>query len=325
MCSFGCANDIQVLYYKSNTRKYNNTMDRKLKLSQCQQTALDKALWEIDSSSTAENRLYASRMKWLLLRAFVIYKRRQHLSPDGLCKHQQALQQRLQACLKLQPQKNIEIPYYLFSFWDEVFKSVDNIGEEQQNFKTKPVSKTNNSADLQTKSSKLRLSYYQRLWVALIERGLDITNQSSQIIKLKKKLGCISLIPVKIGKENIRVRGVCIQYHDLYHLEVAQLERIRMGKYLVSGVHGLEVSVFHNSLKPQEYDGFLDEARIAIHEGLTRPTAFSTIKALCWMTLLMLQGINPFAVLIRHIKSMKNKQREFCTSYIRVSAVKCSA
>ena len=286
-------------------------MDTKIKFSKRQQAALDKALWKIDSN-TDKSSLFALHMKWLLLRAFVIYKRRQRLSPAMLYKYQKDLQQRLQACFELQAQQNIEIPYYLFSFWDEVFVSVKDNNEHH--LKTKPVSKINNSATVKNQSIKLQLSRYQKFWVALLKSGIDITNQSSQITQLKKTLGCISIIPIKIGNEHIQVKGVCIHYHDLYHLEVAQLERIRMGKYMVSGVHGLEVSVFHDSLKPQEYDGFLDEARIAIHEGLTRPTAFSIIKALCWMTLLMLQGINAFAVLIRHIKSMKKKQREFFIS-----------
>lgn len=296
-------------------------MNGEAKLSQCQQTALEKALWQVDSSNTVKNHLFASRMKWLLLRAFVIYKHRQEFSADKLLQHQQSLQQRLQVCLELKPHQNIEIPYYLFSFWDEVFKPINNTNQikdkqhaknikETQNIQKKSVNKTNNS-NLQKITIKSRFSYYQKFWLALIRSVLDITNRTSQIVKLKKQLGCISLIPIKIGKEHIRVRGVCIHYHDLYHLEVAQLERIKMGKNMVSGVHGLKVSVFHQFLKSQEYDGFLDEARIAIHEGLTRPTAFSIIKALCWMTLLMLQGINPIAVVIRHIRSMKKKQREF--------------
>ena len=48
-----------------------------------------------------------------------------------------------------------------------------------------------------------------------------------------------------------------------------------------------------------------------MHEWLTRPTAFSQLKLLCWMTLLILQGINPLAVLIRHMRSMKKKQEEW--------------
>lgn len=298
-------------------------MNQNIKLSRCQRIALDKALWKIESSNNTNNHLYTTRMKWLLLRAFTIYKRRQHLPPYQLSKYQQALQQRLQACLELQPEKNIEIPYYLFSFWNEVFNSANSINKKQT-IKTKPAFKNNNSKELKSKSIDIALSDYRKFFVALIKLGLDISNRSSKIIKFKKTLGCISLIPIKIGNEHIKVKGVCIQYHDLYHFEVAQLERIRMGKHMVSGIDGLEVSLFHNSLKPQEYDGFLDEARIAIHEGLTRPTAFSIIKALCWMILLMLQGINSFAVVIRHIKSMKNKQKEFCNS-LGLASVRCSA
>ncbi|MEM7713118.1 MAG: hypothetical protein AAF349_05980 [Cyanobacteria bacterium P01_A01_bin.68] len=299
-------------------------MNQQLKLSWCQQIALGKALWNIEASNNIDNHLYSTRMKWLLLRAFTIYKRRQHLSPAELSKYQQALQQRLQACLELQSEKNIEIPYYLFSFWNEVFKSVDNINQKPT-IKTKSVSKNNNSKKIEKKSTKIALSDYRTFWVILIKSGLDITNKNPKIINLKKTLGCISLIPIKIGNEHIKVKGVCIHYHDLYHFEVAQLERIRMGKHMVSGIHGLKVSLFHSSLKPEEYDGFLDEARIAIHEGLTRPTAFSIIKALCWMTLLALQGINSFAVVIRHIKSMKNKQKEFRRNYMGYSPQKCSA
>ena len=123
-------------------------------------------------------------------------------------------------------------------------------------------------------------------------------------------MGSISLIHIKIAGKNIKVRDFDIQYHDLYHLEVAQLERIRMGKYLVSGIHGINTAVFHRYEIIEEYDGFFDEARIAIHEVLTRTTPFSILKALCWMIWLMLQGINPLDVLVRHITSMKNKQEE---------------
>ena len=304
-------------------------MNQQLKLSWCQQIALGKALWKIESSNNTDNNLYSNRMKLLLLRAFTIYKRRQHLSTAQLSKHQQALQQRLKACLEVQPEKNIEIPYYLFSFWDEVFKSVNDINEQQilrtrpvpdkfnnQNNKNNKNNKNNNKKELQTKSTRFGLSDYRKFCVALIKSAFDITNQSSQITQFKKTLGCISLIPIKVGNEHIKVKGVCIHYHDLYHFEVAQLERIQMGKHMVSGVDGLKVSLFHSSLKPQEYDGFLDEARIAIHEVLTRPTAFSTIKAFCWMILLALRVIYYFAVLIRHIHSMKNMQREFRSKYI---------
>ncbi|MER3495284.1 MAG: hypothetical protein C4323_25895, partial [Mastigocladus sp. ERB_26_2] len=106
------------------------------------------------------------------------------------------------------------------------------------------------------------------------------------IVKLKKILGYISLIPISVGGENIKLRGIGINYHDLYHLEVAQLDRILMGKSWVSGIHGINTAVFHDAPIIAEYDSYLDEARIAIHEGLTRATAFSIVKTFCWLILL---------------------------------------
>ncbi|NJL36179.1 MAG: hypothetical protein HC840_32155 [Leptolyngbyaceae cyanobacterium RM2_2_4] len=142
-----------------------------------------------------------------------------------------------------------------------------------------------------------------KVWLA------NCTNHA-KTVNLKHRLGSISLIPIKIGDRGVKVRSVWIHYHDLYHLEVAQLDRIQMGNHWVSGVNGINGRVFHNAPIVEEYDSFLDEARIAIHESLTRPSAFSQLKLLCWIGLLLIQGINPLAVIIRHIKSLKKKQAE---------------
>jgi hypothetical protein len=80
-----------------------------------------------------------------------------------------------------------------------------------------------------------------------------------------------------------------------------------MGNVWVSGVHGINTKVFHGRAIATEYNGFLDEARIAIHEALTRPSPFSYLKVSCWLILLALEGINPVAVFIRHMQSMKQK------------------
>ena len=106
----------------------------------------------------------------------------------------------------------------------------------------------------------------------------------------------------------IKVRGCWLEYHDLYHLEVACLERIQIGKYMVSGIHGLNIPMFHESPIVEEYGGLLDEVRVAFHEWLTRPSIFNTIKAISWMGWLVSRGINPIAVLIRHIKVLKGRE-----------------
>ncbi|MBE9039058.1 hypothetical protein [aff. Roholtiella sp. LEGE 12411] len=119
-------------------------------------------------------------------------------------------------------------------------------------------------------------------------------------LSLKKLLGCISKDRVKIGKIMIHLHGDLLCNHDLYHLEVSCLPRIKMGKYRVSGIHGINSPMFHDSPIIEEYDGFLDEARVAFHEWLTRRSLFNTLKLIGWMLWLITQGVNPIGVLISH-------------------------
>lgn len=280
-------------------------------LSQCfrgQRNTLTMALW-IREIPIDENTIFTRRLKQLLLRAFVIYQRREELSPDKLQKYHCDFKRRLKQYLALQPDvKKTQVPYYLFAFLAEISSTNNQI-------KCKPileVKEVSQKSEFVASSSQnnVFLSWYYKAWLALVWKFLAITTKNPHVVKLKDALGCISLIPIKIKKQHIRVRGVCIHYHDLYHLEVSQLERIQMGKHWVSGIHGLNAKVFHNQPIVLEYNGFLDEARIAIHEALTRPNPFSLLKVVCWMTLLFLHGINPLAVLIRHIQSMRKKQAE---------------
>ena len=139
---------------------------------------------------------------------------------------------------------------------------------------------------------------------------IEITPPSklARNIPIRKILGCVSSEPVKLGNYIIKVRDCPLEYHDLYHLEVACLERILIGEHKVSGIHGLNLPMFHDSPIVVEYGGLLDEVRVAFHEWLTRPSIFNTIKAISWMVWLVSQGINPIAVLIRHIKVLKARE-----------------
>ncbi|MFB2773450.1 hypothetical protein ACE1AT_29885 [Pelatocladus sp. BLCC-F211] len=261
------------------------------------------------------NHIFARRIKQLLLRAFVIYKRRHQLSPEQLNKYHLDYKNRLKRCLAIMPESkicwqgdrfNIKIPFYLFLFSELVFTVYTNLESEKtlehhKSFQlVQPiVSKSNHPITW--------FNYYS-IWGKFVEWFIDISGKNSAIVELKKSLGYISLIPIIIDGENIKVRGIGIDYHDLYHLEVAQLDRIQMGKDWVSGIHGINTGAFHDFPIVEEYNAYLDEARIAIHEGLTRPTAFSVLKTFCWLILLSLHGINSLAVLIRHFKSLKKKQ-----------------
>ena len=139
---------------------------------------------------------------------------------------------------------------------------------------------------------------------------IEITPPSklARNIPIRKILGCVSSEPVKLGNYMIKVRDCPLEYHDLYHLEVACLERILIGEHKVSGIHGLNLPMFHDSPIVVEYGGLLDEVRVAFHEWLTRPSIFNTIKAISWMVWLVSRGINPIAVLIRHIKVLKPRE-----------------
>lgn len=273
-----------------------------MKLSKLQEDALAIALG-IGSASKLEDKLLARRLKLLLLRAFVIYQRHQQLPPARLSKYQEDFQNRLKQYYLLIKETSLvrkssnnffPIPFYLFIFLQANLTSnifLDNqfvFSQESCQFLTKKTSTQ----------------------IILFKKYLAIVIKNPKIIRLKEKLGCISCILIKINERYLKVRGVCIHYHDLYHLEVAQLERIRIGEYWISGIHGINSRVFHPTPLEQEYDSFFDEARVAIHEWLTRPTLFSLLKMFCWTLFLILQGINPLAVGIRHLNSMQKKQKE---------------
>ncbi|MBE9047176.1 hypothetical protein IQ255_22715 [Pleurocapsales cyanobacterium LEGE 10410] len=123
--------------------------------------------------------------------------------------------------------------------------------------------------------------------------------------KLKIALGCISKEPVMYQGRLVMVRNTPLCYHDLHHLEVAKLERIRIGKHLVSGIHGINAPELHEFPIVAEYDGILDEVRVAFHEFLVKTSVYNTFKAFLWINWLLFKGINPIAVMWRHHKSLQ--------------------
>lgn len=129
-------------------------------------------------------------------------------------------------------------------------------------------------------------------------------------IPIRKVLGCTSKEPVKVGYFFVKVRGYLLDYHDLYHLEVSFLDRIQVGKHMVSGIHGINSPVLHEFPITEEYNGIFDEVRVAMHECLTRPSIFSLFKAIFWFFWLITQGINPISVIVRHLRSMQSRQLE---------------
>ena len=86
---------------------------------------------------------------------------------------------------------------------------------------------------------------------------------------------------------------------------MAKLERIQIGKHQVSGIHGINSNILHDSPIVEEYDGIFDEIRVAFHEFIVITSIYNTFKAIAWVIWLILRGINPAAVIWRHYKSIK--------------------
>lgn len=125
----------------------------------------------------------------------------------------------------------------------------------------------------------------------------------------KKTFGHIAKDPAISNGSPVMVRGYDVCNHDLYHIEVSRLERIQIGKDAVSGIHGINCPIFHDTPITEEYDSSLDEVRIAFHEWLTRTSLINSLKAILWINWLIFNGINPLAVIYRHHKTVQAWKR----------------
>jgi hypothetical protein len=126
---------------------------------------------------------------------------------------------------------------------------------------------------------------------------------------LKRLIGCDSGDPLVIGGYPLIVRDFWISRHNLDHIEIARLDRILIGHDYVSGIHGFYSSMYHDSPIEPEYNGMLDEVRVFIHEAVTRPSIASLTKLLYWMIWMIGQGINPIAVIARHVTSLRRFEK----------------
>lgn len=87
----------------STNRRRVKQQDRAIeKLSKHQKYALAMALWMGDRGGT--DTVFACRIKYLLLRIFAIYQRRQQLSPDQLEKYHLDCKRRLKQSLTVIPE-----------------------------------------------------------------------------------------------------------------------------------------------------------------------------------------------------------------------------
>jgi hypothetical protein len=124
-------------------------------------------------------------------------------------------------------------------------------------------------------------------------------------LKLIVFCGYTSTFPVQLSGEYLILNGYLFTYHDLLHYEISLLDRIEIGTDYVSGIHGICLPIFPGGPTVSEYDGLLDEARVAMHEWLTQRTIYNSFKLCNWFVWLIRQRINPFAVLYRQYLSIQ--------------------
>jgi hypothetical protein len=122
---------------------------------------------------------------------------------------------------------------------------------------------------------------------------------------LKRCLGYWSTSPVYVDGQALKLNGHVFEHHDLLHYEVSLLSPILLGSAMVSGIHGICLPFFPNRPPVSEYDGLLDELRVALHEWLTMPSIYNTFKLFNWFIWMLQNSINPFAALWRHYLSLR--------------------
>jgi hypothetical protein len=129
-------------------------------------------------------------------------------------------------------------------------------------------------------------------------------------LQVRLLFGYVSTLPVKVSGELLLLDEHVFEYHDLLHYEVSLLERIRIGQDMVSGIHGICLPIFPNVPKQSEYDGVLDEARVAFHEFLTRPSVYNTFKLVNWFVWLFKNQMNPFSIMYLHYGTLRRFGRD---------------
>ncbi len=97
-----------------------------------------------------------------------------------------------------------------------------------------------------------------------------------------------------------KVNGQWLSHHDRCHLEVAALPALPMGKDMITGIAGVCIPEFSNAHCTPQYDGLLDECRVAIHQALAYPSACGYVRLCSWCFWMVSRGINPISATLAH-------------------------
>lgn len=96
-----------------------------------------------------------------------------------------------------------------------------------------------------------------------------------------------------------------LSFHDQCHIEVSRLPSILICGEQVDGISGVSIPEFNREGLPAMYDGYLDEARVGIHQMLKYPSICNLARGLYYCCWLLKREENPALVVWRHWQSLQ--------------------
>lgn len=87
-------------------------------------------------------------------------------------------------------------------------------------------------------------------------------------------------------------------------MELSKLNSITICGHQVTGIRGVCIPEFGTEDNVPQYDGLLDECRVAFYQLLKYPSLCGIVRAGYWIGWLMKKGENPLRVLYHQWKSM---------------------
>jgi hypothetical protein len=123
---------------------------------------------------------------------------------------------------------------------------------------------------------------------------------SGRFQQLKKLLGDTNNTQYKLCPH----RQLVLCEHDRDHIAVSLLAPVVICGYSVDGISGIDIPEFHDYPSTPLYPGELDEARVAIHQVMVRPSLLAVLRAGLWLVRIAKWGGNPIRVVADHYKSI---------------------
>ena len=96
-----------------------------------------------------------------------------------------------------------------------------------------------------------------------------------------------------------------LSHHDICHLQISKTNSVLICGAWVTGISGVCIPEFGTQDDIPEYDGLLDECRVALYQLFKYPSVCGVVRGIYWCLWLTMKGENPIRVLTDQYESMK--------------------